>query len=198
MTALDLRSHTFSALIFDCDGTLAETAPFHQKSMAHAVAAQGFEMAPEWYFERVGLSRVDLFREFELVHEVSLDQAAAIRDSMAFFRTVVHRVQPIKAIVATARHYHGRFPMAVASGAESSLVRASLTAIGALDMFEHIVTVTEVPVGKPAPDLFLEAARRVQVNARDCLVFEDSPEGLEAARRAQMNAIDVRPHVAVA
>ncbi len=192
MTAIDLSLYQFSALIFDCDGTLANTAPLHHKSMASAVAEQGFTMERDWYYQRVGLSRVDLFLDFERDHGVSLDHGLAAQHSKDVFRTIVHRVQPIHATVATAQLFHGKTPMAVASGAEGEVVRATLSAIGITDMFSHIVTVSDVPIGKPAPDLFNEAARRLGVPARDCLVFEDSFEGLEAAKRAGMVAINVR------
>jgi HAD superfamily hydrolase (TIGR01509 family) len=80
--------------------------------------------------------------------------------------------------------------MAVASGGSQAIVSATLQAT-VLELFDVIVTIDEVGRAKPAPDLFLETARRLGVPAKACLVFEDGREGFEAARLAGMRAVDV-------
>jgi HAD superfamily hydrolase (TIGR01509 family) len=190
---IDLEPYRFSALIFDCDGTLAQTAGLHYRSMAVALRAQGHDIARGWYDARVGLSRHDLFADYSAQFGVALDVEAAARDSRQVFGELAHQARPIEQVVATAAHYHGRVPLAVASGGDAELVDATLRAIGALAYFDAVVTVGDVARGKPAPDLFQAAAHRLDMAAPDCLVFEDSDEGLEAARRAGMAAIDVRP-----
>ena len=71
------------------------------------------------------------------------------------------------------------------------MVQATLNVIGISDLFKLMVTISEIYIGKPEPDIFLETARQLQINPVDCLVFEDSKEGMEAARRAGMQVIDV-------
>ncbi len=188
----DLIPDDFAALIFDCDGTLANTAPLHYQSMAGALRNQGYSISREWYDARVGLSRQDLFRDYEACFKVSVDIAAASRRSQEIFAELAHQAKPIDRILAIARKHAGTVPMAVASGGDRDLVHATLAAIGARDLFDQVVTVSDVFQGKPAPDLFLEAAKRLRVRPAECLVFEDSDEGLEAARRASMKAVDVR------
>ena len=71
--------------------------------------------------------------------------------------------------------------------------KATLLAVNLLDLFEAVATIEDVQGrGKPAPDMFLEAARRLRVPPNECTVFEDSDEGIEAACRAGMSATDVR------
>ena len=82
--------------------------------------------------------------------------------------------------------------MAVASGGPGAVVRPSLAAVGLLAVFDTVVTIEDVGRPKPAPDLFVEAAARLGVRTQDCLVLEDSPQGLQAARAAGMTAVDVR------
>jgi len=83
--------------------------------------------------------------------------------------------------------------MAVASGGTREIVEATLLTTNLLRFFHAVVTIEDVQGrGKPAPDIFLEAARRLHVHAGQCTVFEDSDEGIEAARRAGMSATDVR------
>lgn len=195
---IDLTPYRFSALIFDCDGTLAHTAPLHFISMREALRAQGYEISRAWYFERVGLSRHDLFNDYQQGHGVPVDVDAASRKSQEVYSEHVMQAQPVVEVVSLVEKYHGKVPMAVASGGERHLVLASLVAIGISDMFSHIVTRCDVTKGKPAPDIFLETARRLQIPPSECLVFEDSKEGLEAAKRAEMQAIDVRPFIVAA
>ena len=82
--------------------------------------------------------------------------------------------------------------MAVASNGNRSLVTASLERTNLLSLFDTVVTIDDVTQGKPAPDIFLEAARRLNVEPERCFIFEDSEEGLEAASRAKIPACDVR------
>jgi HAD superfamily hydrolase (TIGR01509 family) len=83
--------------------------------------------------------------------------------------------------------------MAVATGGTRSICRKTLGSLGLIEYFQHIVTADDVQHGKPAPDIFLEAARRIGVPPQDCYAFEDGDLGLQAARAAGMVAIDIRP-----
>ena len=75
----------------------------------------------------------------------------------------------------------------MASSSTTERIRASLRIVGYADLFEpHVFSASEVARGKPEPDLFLHAARRMSASAADCLVIEDSVHGVTAARRAEM------------
>jgi HAD superfamily hydrolase (TIGR01509 family) len=104
---------------------------------------------------------------------------------------LLHEVKPIEPVVAIARRWHGIKPLAVASGGFRRNVEMTLEAIGILSLFDAIVCVEDYARGKPFPDPFLEAARRLDVPATDCLVFEDSPLGLDAADAAGMQWVFV-------
>jgi HAD superfamily hydrolase (TIGR01509 family) len=82
--------------------------------------------------------------------------------------------------------------MAIASGGGRSIVEATLDILGLRHLFAAIVTVEDVQRGKPAPDLFLQAAQMLAVSPADCIVYEDSEVGLTAAKLAGMRAVDVR------
>lgn len=82
--------------------------------------------------------------------------------------------------------------MAVASGSTPEFIEERLGAIeGAKDWFSELVSSEEVPNGKPEPDVFLEAARRIGADPKDCFVFEDSPNGIIAAHKAGMKCIGI-------
>jgi HAD superfamily hydrolase (TIGR01509 family) len=89
--------------------------------------------------------------------------------------------------------YYGRLPMAVATGGGRAVVSKTLNALSLLDRFDAIVTADDVKNGKPAPDIFLEAARRLNVAPELCCAFEDGEAGFVSARAAGMTVIDIRP-----
>jgi HAD superfamily hydrolase (TIGR01509 family) len=84
-------------------------------------------------------------------------------------------------------------PIAVASGGYRDTITRTLDRLAIRNWFDAMVTAEDTPRHKPEPDVFLEAARRLGVAAKGCVVFEDTDIGLEAARRAGMVDVDVRP-----
>ncbi|MEX0742570.1 MAG: HAD-IA family hydrolase, partial [Phycisphaeraceae bacterium] len=104
--------------------------------------------------------------------------------------------QPIAPVVAIARKYRDRMPMAVATGSAGWAARAVLTQINVLDWFQTLVGAEDTDRHKPEPDVYLEAARRLNVAPTRCCAFEDTDMGLESARRAGMEAVDIRDMIA--
>ena len=182
----------YSGLIFDCDGTLVDTAPIHYFAVVEALKTLGLYMAPEWYFARTGLTPSALFTEFAEVNGVTLDLADLSHRYAPIFTANLARAQEITAVADIARQNHGKVPMAVASNGHLRNVKATLKITGLLPLFDHIVSADDVANGKPAPDVYLEAARRINIAPSDCIVFEDTDEGLEAAHSAGMRTRDIR------
>lgn len=189
----ELEKGTFDALVFDCDGTLVDSAPAHLHSMQEALSHQGLTMEPEWYSTRHGLGPDDLLDAYEADFKVE----ALVRED--FYRRVnevflvnLHLIREIQVVTDVARHWFGIVPMAVASNGVRKNVEATLIATRLRPLFYTIVTAGEVEHAKPAPDVYLEAAQRMQVAPERTIIFEDSNEGLEAAHRAGMKAYDIR------
>jgi HAD superfamily hydrolase (TIGR01509 family) len=193
---IPLPEGTFDALIFDCDGTLINSAPAHLHSIQQTLATFGHTMTPEWYAPRTGLTPADLLDAYEAEFKVDAiaRQAFAERYKISFL-DALPLIREVEAVTTIARTWHGRVPLAVASNGERINVEASLRAPGLLSLFDFIVTAADVPQGKPAPDIYLEAAFRMNVLPSRCLVFEDTDEGVTAAHTAGMRIIDVRPFI---
>ena len=182
----------YAGLIFDCDGTLVDTAPIHFHSVIEALKPLGLNMTPEWYFARTGLTPAALFAEFGNLNGVTLDLADLSRRYAPIFISNLDRAQEITVVADVARQNHGKVPMAVGSNGHLHNVEATLRITGLLPLFDQVVSADDVSHGKPAPDVYLEAARRINVAPADCIVFEDTDEGLEAAHRAGMRTRDIR------
>lgn len=178
-------------LIFDCDGTLVRTPPVYAHAWATGFRSSGLEMPPEWYLDRAGLSEHVLMDAFEADWHVTLDREDVVRRMRADFLERLSELREITPIANVARRHHGRLPMAVASGGPAAIVLPTLRTTALLPLFDTVVTIEDVSTPKPAPDLFVEAARRLGLPPERCLVFEDSRQGLEAARRAGTHVLDV-------
>jgi len=193
---ISLVEGTFAGLIFDCDGTLVDTAPAHFAALHEGLAAHGLTMAKEWYYPRGGLTPDALMDEYEALLGVAVPREDIFARYTVAFQAGVRHLREVTIIAEIAREWHGRVPMAVASNGRRENVEASLTVTKLRPLFDLIVAAEDVERGKPAPDVFLEAARRMGVAAAACVVFEDTDEGLDGARSAGMRAIDVREYFA--
>ncbi|MEU2874632.1 HAD family phosphatase [Streptomyces olivoreticuli] len=183
-------------LIFDWDGTLADTQHANYLAMAEALRGFGVELDQSWFDERTGLSSGELvetlMKETAIAGPVPVAEVVRARDA-AFLRGC-HRIREVPAVAEVMRTYHGSVPVAVASGGARQVIEATIPHVGLSEKIDVLVTREDVERGKPWPDLFLLAARRLGVSPGDCLVYEDSDEGLLAAEAAGMAAIDVRPY----
>jgi beta-phosphoglucomutase-like phosphatase (HAD superfamily) len=181
------------ALIFDCDGTLADTMPAHYRAWAATLGRYGIPFSEAKFYSMGGIPTAKIIEI--LCAETGrfiLDVDRVAREKEAAFLEHLVGVRPVEPVLAVARAHRGRLPMAVASGGYRDVISMVLRQLGIADWFAATVTAEDTTRHKPEPDVFLEAARRLGVPPASCVVYEDSDIGLEAARRAGMAAIDIR------
>ncbi|AFL86472.1 haloacid dehalogenase superfamily protein, subfamily IA, variant 3 with third motif having DD or ED [Terriglobus roseus DSM 18391] len=189
----------FRGLIFDCDGTLVETLRAHVQALGDALAPYGVRPTMEWARSKYGQSPATVLLAVDNeVGRIPVPHSEVLRAWAMNYGRNLHLLEQIAPVCDVARHWRGRVPMAVASNGHRSSVLATLEAVGLTPLFDAVATIEDVNEGKPAPDLFLAAARKIGVSPEDCVVFEDSEEGLEAAARAGMRAVRVPAYGAVA
>jgi beta-phosphoglucomutase family hydrolase len=181
-------------LIFDCDGTLADTMPAHYLSWSQMLSQHGLTFSLQQFYELAGIPTENIIRLLAREQAVVLeDEAQMVQEKEHYYLLQLAQVAPVEAVVQVAANYRGKLPLAVASGGQRTVVQKTLDALGILDWFDAIVCAEDTVRHKPAPDVFLEAARRIGVAPAHCVGFEDAELGLEALRRAGMLAVDVRP-----
>jgi beta-phosphoglucomutase-like phosphatase (HAD superfamily) len=183
----------FSGYIFDLDGTLADTMPLHYVAWEEALRNAGLRgRLDEDYFYALG--GVPSRRVAELLgkhHGVELDPEKVYRDKEAIFMGSLQKLELIGPVVAFARMVSQTHPVALASGGTRDVVKSTLEKTGLAPLFPVVVTADDVLHGKPAPDMFLLAARLMGVEPGRCLVFEDGEPGIQAAEAAGMKWVHV-------
>lgn len=200
MATVDVANLTVPAgirgLIFDCDGTLADTLPLHYAAWEETFAMLGLPCPLEFLLQHNGQPTAVIVAQYnaDFSQNIDVDQFTVDKERRTYAR--LDQARPLKP-AALARRYHGRLPMAVVSGSNRANVERTLRAIGLRELFAVVLTADDGLPPKPAPNLFLEAARRLGVEPRECQVFEDADAGLEAARCAGMLATDVRPAISL-
>lgn len=197
-----MHTHTWTppagttGLIFDCDGTLANTMPAHYRAWTALLGRFGIPFPEPRFYAMGGMPTASIIRI--LAGEVGVavpDVDAMVHEKEQTFLTLLEAVVPVEPVVSIASAHRGKLPIAVASGGYRDTITRTLDRLAIRDWFDAIVTAEDTARHKPDPDVFLEAAKRLGVESATCVVFEDTDIGLEAARRAGMLGVDVRPWV---
>ena len=182
-----------AAFIFDIDGTIIDSMPWHGKSWEVFFARHDLAYGGEAYLRRTaGRTGAELMRE-QFGPLSDADAWAYVHEKEAIYRELF---RPVFREIAGFREFARRanaaaIRMACATAGDSDNIAFAMSGLGMASEFEALVGAQDVAHGKPAPDLFLLAAQRMVVVPGECIVFEDAPLGIEAARRAGMLAVAV-------
>ncbi|MBS0010319.1 MAG: beta-phosphoglucomutase family hydrolase [Bacteroidales bacterium] len=181
-------------MIFDLDGTLADTMPWHMKAWKQACQTYGMDMSSEFlrsYTGTPGKNIADaVIRYYSKEGMVDPDIIAGRKKQN--FSDMQHLVKEVKPVADIVRKYHGSVPMALGTGGHRDTVMQTLEMIGMTDYFDFIVTADDVKKHKPDPETFLKCAELLGIANDKLLVFEDGDLGIMAAREAGMQPVDVR------
>jgi HAD superfamily hydrolase (TIGR01549 family) len=185
------------ALIFDCDGTLADTMPLHWVAWQKITSRHNVIFPEDRFYALGGVPSRHILQMLREEQRLSIDPIAISREKEEEYLKLMAQVGPIHEVVEIARDHAGKLPMAVASGGTRPIIEKVLRHLNIGDLFAAVVTSEDVVHQKPAPDIFLEAARRLGVRPENCRAYEDTDLGLTAIRTAGMDAVDVRTLIAL-
>jgi beta-phosphoglucomutase-like phosphatase (HAD superfamily) len=175
------------AVFWDVDGTLILTEGLHYEVIRDWCAGFGYELTPEANEELLGKTMPEKWgilraRLPESATEEAFREDCA-RAYLAGLRADMMRPEPVQAV----RRLHGLGVLqAAVSNGEAEVIEANLRALGIWEMMSFIVCGNDVAQGKPAPDPYLEAARRAGLDPAGCMAVEDSPVGVASASGAGM------------
>lgn len=185
------------ALIFDCDGTLADTMPLHWLAWQTITTRHNVIFPEDRFYALGGVPSRHILQMLREEQRLSIDPIAVSREKEEEYLKLMAQVGPIHEVVEIARDHAGKLPMAVASGGTRPVIEKVLRHLNIRDLFAAVVTSEDVEHQKPAPDIFLEAARRLGAAPQNCRAYEDTDLGLTAIRSAGMDAVDVRTLIAL-
>jgi HAD superfamily hydrolase (TIGR01509 family) len=186
MSATGATALPAGLVIFDCDGVLVDSEPLSMRVLLETIAeagavidvAQGYES-----FLGISLASVTEILRTDYSVDIGPDALDRMRERLyALFRQELRSIPGIAETLAAMP-----VPFCVASSSQLERIRLSLDVTGLRSFFgDHVFSASMVAHGKPAPDLFLHAAREMRVEPDRCIVIEDSQAGVDAAKRAQM------------
>jgi len=190
------------AIIFDCDGVIADSEPLHLAALQRALSEEGITLTEETYYrEYLALDDRGCFTKAFNDHgkELTAEKLRELIERKAARLEPVMRehLRIFPGVAEFIRAAAARYPMAVASGALRHEINLILEFAGVRDCFAAVVSAEDVTRGKPDPEAFrkahaaLSAPQAGDIAAAECLVIEDSLHGVEAGKRAGMAVLAV-------
>jgi beta-phosphoglucomutase family hydrolase len=182
-----------AAVVFDMDGVLLDSEPLHDLATVEVLAERGVAWTPQRNGAFIGLTTFESFTaicaRLSLPHDPRELEA---RYTACVLQILRARAAPLPGVPDVLRALRERgLRLALASSSCPEVIDVTLDALGVRHLFDVVVSGTEVPHGKPAPDVFLEAAKRLGVPPAACIVIEDSERGVQGAHAAGMRSIAI-------
>ncbi len=178
-------------IIFDMDGVLADTGPIHFESWVNLGREIGVEFTREFFEQNFGQQSPTITRKLlgPEPDEVLIEEWAKLKEKN--YRELLNdKLEPLPGVMKLLSDLKSfGFKLAVGSSGPSENVDLLLTSLKIKHFFDVIITAAEVKLGKPNPDVFLIAAKNLNIKPKNCIVIEDAPVGIEAAKRAGMISI---------
>ena len=180
-------------IIWDLDGVIVDSAPYHFKAWREFTAAKGKVFTHEDFRKAFGMRNEDiLVYIFGEKLKRGLLRTWSDEKEERFRQLIQGKVKPFPGVFKLIRNLHAMdYKQAVASSTSLKNIHLILNALTNLAFFHAIISGEEVERGKPDPEVFLRAAKGMSLAPARCLVIEDAPAGIAAAKKAGMKAIGI-------
>ena len=178
-------------LIFDLDGTIADTMPIHYLAWRNAASKFGIDFTIELFGQLAGIPLYPTVQKLNERFGKNIDPKEMGDAKENEYEENMHKMKPVKPVVGLIKKYHGKLPMAIGTGGCRRLSQKALQIIGVDQYIDNLVSAGDVQKHKPHPDTFLRCAELINVTPELCQVFEDGILGIQAAKTAGMMVVDV-------
>jgi HAD superfamily hydrolase (TIGR01509 family) len=177
------------AIIFDMDGLMIDSEPFHYEAYRKVFNSFGKEFAEEENSKRyIGISDIDAAKDMVTRFNIPISPENLVRRKQALYKTILqNQVVPQPGLIELlGKLQRYGYKKAIASSSTLDEIEAVINALRINSFIDNSCSVEEVTKGKPSPDIFLLAAEKLGIKPSECLVLEDAPSGIDAAIAAKM------------
>lgn len=184
----------FQAVVFDMNGVIVNDERIHQESWRRLCAKYGFQLTEDEFKHHVfGRTEADtlayLFHKELTSEELNQYSKERVEIAIQLFRPSLALTDGLLAFLEEL-HAH-TIPLAIATSARRPYTNFILDGLDIRKFFQFVVTAEEITHGKPDPEIYLAAAKGIQVPPKDCVAFEDSLSGIKSAKAAGMKVIGI-------
>jgi HAD superfamily hydrolase (TIGR01509 family) len=190
---LKLPPGSFSAYLFDCDGTITDSMPLHYIAWQRALGEWNCSFDEDLFYALGGMPTDQIVRLLNERQGLRMPVEAVTQQKEDEFFELLPQLKVVPEVLKHIEAQHGRIPLAVVSGGSREAVTASLASVNLLDRFNTLVCSEDYANAKPHPEAYLVAAARLDMPPAACLVFEDTDMGIQAATAAGMPSVKVPP-----
>jgi HAD superfamily hydrolase (TIGR01509 family) len=185
----ELKVHpNAKALIFDLDGTLADTMPVHFWAYKNILIEYGIDFTPELFATLAGIPAVGTIEKLNEQFGTQMDVEKVGHFKEAEYEKIMHKMKPVEPVEKLMKDWYRKLPMAVGTGGYKRLAWKTMQLLGFDNYISILVSAEDVQRPKPHPDTFLKCAELLGVAPQFCQVFEDGEPGMQAAKAAGMMA----------
>lgn len=174
------------AVLFDMDGLMVDTESLSTEAFINSAKAQGYNMTKEETLKVLGFTKASIYQFWiDYFQGTKVDGKKLVDDHYEYIENVLYTVGPekmpyVEELLKYLKENH--YKIAVASSSDTADIKNNLEKTKLEKYIDEIASGAEVENGKPAPDVFLLAAKRLGVDAKDCLILEDSKAGVKAGK----------------
>ncbi len=184
-------------LIFDLDGTIADTMPAHFIAWREATKNYGIDFTIELFEQLAGIPLYLTVEKLNQLFGKHIDpkELGDLKENM--FLQTLSQTRVIKPVAELIKAFHGKLPMSVGTGGQRHIAWQTLQFIGMDQYFDILVSSDDIVHPKPHPETFLKCAEQMGIAPQACQVFEDGILGIQAAQKAGMQVTDVKAYYEV-
>ena len=181
------------AVIFDMDGVLVDSEPLHKEAETYVLAKHGIQYSENIAKQYTAYGTEELFWKDIANHfRIELDIAEAIKQKQKYYFNHFNKIELIQpAIDLLQRLKSHNCRIALASSSSRNVIKKTLSTFSLEKYFEFTISSDDVNYGKPAPDVFILAAQSLKIDPQNCIVIEDSVNGVKAGKAAGMTVVAV-------
>ena len=190
MNKLDIDPRA-KGLIFDLDGTIADTMPIHFIAWKNAAARYGIDFTIELFSNLAGIPLYPTVEKLNKLFNKDIDPQEMGDAKEQEYENNMTQMKVVEPVVELIKKYHGKIPMAVGTGGCRRLSEKAMQIIGIDQYIDKLVSADDVKNHKPHPETFLKCAELIDIEPQLCQVFEDGILGIQAAEKAEMMVVDV-------